>query len=1461
MYPRFTRAILILLILAITVSVLVPAVPAAGTTRVVPAFAPATTTPAPVKTVTCAAPCQCLAYNGAVGLWGEGGFSQCAELPCQVSQSVTGAPVELYCYRQKQPAVPTTTTPAQVLIPRGRITPIPTTVMQVLVPQNLTTTTPVPVQHQAIVPVNPSIQQVRAPLDLCHYDPAKNQCAGICPQTGKACMQIKESSCGNATGEGSVTCGCVDTKSPASLAASGLARTDVLSHTEYHAPPAPPKGIVDSTLQLIPGLGKKTPDLSSANPRAYTEDTRPGAGVLFSGLCPGDLFRTTLIFADRDTAFISTDTGTQKGSFSWDTADPRVRTAVWQVSIFPFPQNANNWSNVPGLLAQGNLEGDDRTFSIDFSKSVPTAADSALVWTGKRAFLTVQKNALNSMRTDLLTSHTNTPGINTAVLTATRQKQAADIDTALVKINNRIAAPAAYTLVSPSKSGSLVSYNANLSLGLAGGGAKASGTLSPTYVTKGGVLAPVLSAPSLTKAGIAGSLPQNQRTLFVRVVPFDQYGNYTNNPSNTKEVVIGSPRFNVTSPWSGWEARSAPDLTGFTGQPETVNSGDRIYLFNVRSDHQVYMSSLDDKGSSPAWVPVPGAPQTDTGISAVAIPKLGTYLFVSSKDTGLIWYASMDTAGTWSSWKQVPQKNTAYHYELKKALVLDGDIYLMAQYDYRKYHPEDMAYVHPSASYVYQLMNQPDYLGGSWMKDWVDTSVSTGGSSGKIAGSSNRQLIVGAFKDGSDQPHFIMYSTTGALTVKNTIDVPPEILNAKTSVDDLAATSYHGRIYYFVRGKAGHIFMNWATIMNPMGSTEYVGELHDWVDISPDKMTASSGIMALPSPEGDRLDVFANNIQNPDAESTGGLGFLLSFFFAPQSTGMHRNSLGGAPDNTQMLSSFYGDKSKKFMENAYSGYRPQDINVSWDRTTPYWFAWNSSRPDLYYAEWQVSATPFDEIHPLFNDKGIVSRGRLSVSGTDPDFVMTGYEGISLPGYTDKVHLFPVNFHNFATAYDPNNPSITRYYLRVLAVAPADGPGSYTAYVSEQTEVDWGKQDEFVPKFCTPPTFYYYNYQLPNVRFINYTPMHKRDENSQCYYIATTGREYWIEQYLKNPTPFMLTNPTYVPAQDAEKFATLMVGDVKYGWGKNVCEPPADKSWWDKLMDGISDFFSLLAETLNNFADIYNSTKASVIAACCGGSSACVTIVSAGVDIGLAALGVPPTIPNFDQLMNEGAGYLAATIADESGVPGTDIIAKEAITQMASSMKNVPSSRDAYGSMPDPQYQYQSARVLIELRNDDPVNTTPPGSFRFEDSQGLFKTMQPDTPFPSLAPGQVVTFPLILREDQWKGMTCTESFAGGNEYWTVPCDEMYAGEVSHEWWSRYQNAAAGGDSFALYYDGMTANFTRNITERMESQYDVPLDTYNGAGWQQDFTSPDCFAEKHQLVFRQRITAAGKFPMIR
>ncbi len=50
------------------------------------------------------------------------------------------------------------------------------------------------------------------------------------------------------------------------------------------------------------------------------------------------------------------------------------------------------------------------------------------------------------------------------------------------------------------------------------------------------------------------------------------------------------------------------------------------------------------------------------------------------------------------------------------------------------------------------------------------------------------------------------------------------------------------------------------------------------------------------------------------------------------------------------------------------------------------------------------------------------------------------------------------------------------------------------------------------------------------------------------------------------------------------------------------------------------------------------------------SAACQAVLRGGLEIGLAAIGLPPSIPNFDQLKQQGLDYVAAQIASQTGLP-------------------------------------------------------------------------------------------------------------------------------------------------------------------------------------------------------------------
>lgn len=74
------------------------------------------------------------------------------------------------------------------------------------------------------------------------------------------------------------------------------------------------------------------------------------------------------------------------------------------------------------------------------------------------------------------------------------------------------------------------------------------------------------------------------------------------------------------------------------------------------------------------------------------------------------------------------------------------------------------------------------------------------------------------------------------------------------------------------------------------------------------------------------------------------------------------------------------------------------------------------------------------------------------------------------------------------------------------------------------------------------------------------------------------------------------------------------------------------------------------ESLKKFAVNAVASGIEEIGIPCGGN--CKSVLSAGLEIGLAAAGIPPTIPNFDQLKQQGLDYVAAQIASQTGLPDT-----------------------------------------------------------------------------------------------------------------------------------------------------------------------------------------------------------------
>jgi len=156
----------------------------------------------------------------------------------------------------------------------------------------------------------------------------------------------------------------------------------------------------------------------------------------------------------------------------------------------------------------------------------------------------------------------------------------------------------------------------------------------------------------------------------------------------------------------------------------------------------------------------------------------------------------------------------------------------------------------------------------------------------------------------------------------------------------------------------------------------------------------------------------------------------------------------------------------------------------------------------------------------------------------------------------------------------------------------------------------------------------------------------------------------------------------------------------------------DKSWWESLWDDIVEFFKDTWEITNKLtnwvANAYNGLKQGLInfVASQIPIPGLKTALEGMVNYGLMALGLPPTLPNFDQLANMSVDYLAQVALTEAGIPANEIT-NELISQTSTGIRNemksaassaTPNPINSPFLKADPKYLYQPSWIEIEVSN-------------------------------------------------------------------------------------------------------------------------------------------------------------------
>jgi hypothetical protein len=228
-------------------------------------------------------------------------------------------------------------------------------------------------------------------------------------------------------------------------------------------------------------------------------------------------------------------------------------------------------------------------------------------------------------------------------------------------------------------------------------------------------------------------------------------------------------------------------------------------------------------------------------------------------------------------------------------------------------------------------------------------------------------------------------------------------------------------------------------------------------------------------------------------------------------------------------------------------------------------------------------------------------------------------------------------------------------------------------------------------------------------------------------------------------------PIRPQAADAAEWFVVTRDFVAWKKGQVLHLTPHDPDLLDKVGDAIGGVVGFFEDAVNWVATAYQDIKnkaVDVVASNipgCGGP--CRDVLSYGLDTGLAACGLPPDLPNFDELVQMGKGNLAATLISEAGlsdVPFSEELAEkmmDKVTEQATSAADTgPGGTQWLRPLPDKQYR--PAFVRVRIANPANAGTRDAGL----DFLAWELYAQRYVPVPGLRPGESREVVVFLKPD-------------------------------------------------------------------------------------------------------------------
>ncbi|MHB9093400.1 MAG: S-layer homology domain-containing protein, partial [Eubacteriales bacterium] len=409
---------------------------------------------------------------------------------------------------------------------------------------------------------------------------------------------------------------------------------------------------------------------------------------------------------------------------------------------------------------------------------------------------------------------------------------------------------------------------------------------------------------------------------------------------------------------------------------------------------------------------------------------------------------------------------------------------------------------------------------------------------------------------------------------------------------------------------------------------------------------------------------------------------------------------GGGPENK----GYSGEFPNKMVHSDSARY------YTCGSPSPYWFLFNGFDASASKVVMQVSAKPFSGDAANWE----APQGLVYIKSYD-----------KLPVTVNSIfkNAVPIVFSDFGPAKTSMKPDeYVPYYVRAVALKPSSTPGSVDVTFSEVITVNYG-----YPK--APKIFSFENVSVksytPSVKVLNYNPIQWENPEWTHNYMVFRAPE-WNEincNYKNVQTGDMLYPYSFYILTDntitTAKYKNEIIPRVLVpGTKVTIIDREEDKSWWEELWDDIVSFFSSVFEIIkkltNWVSSAYTSLKQGLINFVANNFPGIPDSWRAGlklalealVNSGLAALGIPPSLPNFDQLSNMSLDYLAEVALTEAGIPANEIT-KELVSQTAKGLGNemakatasaTPNPINAPFLKANPDYLYRPAYIEVELSN-------------------------------------------------------------------------------------------------------------------------------------------------------------------